>query len=149
MLTKGYPVDLQMKKCFREQLPYTRRQLIKVAITSNWNMNPNKTDNPPKRKRGPENAAMWFGSTRHHNYTVTTNVAKKFLSLKDRCFPKGHPLNKAFNRQTVKASSLTTPIMAKIITGKNAKILDDNKEQEDTCNFQKSKTCPLEKKCQS
>ena len=39
--------------------------------------------------------------------------------------------------------------MAKIITGKNAKILDDNKEQEDPCNFQKSKTCPLEKKCQS
>ena len=114
-----------------------------------WNnlLQPNQQP-PKKKKRTRKRSNVIWLNTPSQLYS-DNQCCKKFLTLKDRCFLKGHPLNKAFNRQTVKASSSTTPIMAKIITGKNAKILDDNKEQEDPCNFQKSKTCPLEKKCQS
>ena len=37
---------------------------------------------------------------------VKTNLGLKFLLIVDKCFPKNHPLNKIFNRHTLKVSSV-------------------------------------------
>ena len=49
------------------------------------------------------------------NDEVSTNVAKKFLNMIDRHFPKGSALGKHFNRSTVKVSYSSMPNMALII----------------------------------
>ena len=76
-------------------------------------------------------------------------MAREFLSLIDKCFPPSHPLSKIFNRKTVKVSYSTTPNMAKIIAGQNAKVLREKENQKKECNCTKNKTCPLDKKCQT
>ena len=47
------------------------------------------------------------------NDEVSANVAKKFLSMIDRHFPKGSALGKHFNRSTVKVSYSCMPNMAR------------------------------------
>ena len=54
---------------------------------------------------------------------MSTNIGRKFLSLVDRCFPTTHPLNKIFNRRTVKISYSTMPSLGRIIEGHNSKVL--------------------------
>ena len=56
------------------------------------------------------------------NDEVSTNVAKKFLSIIDRHFPKGSALGKLFNRSTVKVSCSRMPNMARIILGHDKKV---------------------------
>ena len=89
---------------------------------------------------------MWWNPPFSAN--VTTNVGAQFLKLLDKHFPKGHPLHKAFNRNTVKMSYRTTPNIKKIISSHNAKIL--NKNQEDPpCNCTNKDECPLDGKCRA
>ena len=76
-----------------------------------------------KRKRIRKNI-IWFNPPFDKN--VTTNVAKRFLQLIDKHFPKGHALHKLFNRNTVKVSYSCMNNMASIISGHNAKILNSN-----------------------
>ena len=40
---------------------------------------------------------------------VKTNLGSKFLLIIDKCFPKDHPLNKMFNRHTLKLSFSCMP----------------------------------------
>ena len=45
---------------------------------------------------------------------VETNIAKKFLQLVSKHFPKGHKLSKLFNRNNVKVSYSCMPNVASI-----------------------------------
>ena len=100
-----------------------------------------------KRKRIRKNI-IWFNPPFDKN--VTTNVAKRFLQLIDKHFPKGHALHKLFNRNTVKVSYSCMNNMASIISGHNAKILNSNTEENNggkECNCRKRDECPLNGAC--
>ena len=63
---------------------------------------------------------IWFVPPYSSN--VTTRIGSKILSLVDSCFPPGHRLHTAFNRNNIKVSYRTTPNIKQIITGHNKKI---------------------------
>lgn len=100
-----------------------------------------------KRRRTRKNI-IWFNPPFDQN--VTTNVAKRFLQLLDKHFPKGHSLHKLFNRNTVKVSYSCMNNMASIISSHNAKILNSDSEINNgakTCNCRKPDECPLNGVC--
>ena len=89
---------------------------------------------------------MWWNPP--FSVNVKTNVGAQFFKLLDKHFPKGHPLHKALNRNTVKMAYKTTPNFKKVISSHNAKIL--NKSQEDKpCNCTDKEECPLDGKCRA
>ena len=51
-----------------------------------------------------------------------TNIGGKFLAIIDECIPKGHPLHKIINRNTVKVSYRCMPNMGQILAKHNSKI---------------------------
>jgi len=85
------------------------------------------------------------------NFNVKTNLGKKFISTVDKCFPKNHPLNKIFNRHTLKLSYSCMPNIKTTIASHNKKVLSDNKEsttqQNKECNCRNKTNCPLNRKC--
>ena len=88
---------------------------------------PKAIDPSTKKKSRKKRNCLYFNPP--YNHTVTTNIGKEFLALLNKCFPPGNPLRKIFNRNNVKISYSTTPNMAQIISGNNAKILNNKKEE--------------------
>jgi hypothetical protein len=102
---------------------------------------------PPKMKRSRSRKIIWFNPP--YSLTVKTNVARSFLSIVDRNFPKTHRLYKIFNRNNLKVSYSCLPNMLNIITSHNKQILSDTSvSTEATCNCRKKNLCPLHGKCQ-
>ncbi len=66
---------------------------------SGYNYNLSYNNSQQSRKNRPMNIT-WFNPPFSKN--VETNVGKHFLELIDRHFPKSNPLNKIFNRHTLK-----------------------------------------------
>ena len=80
---------------------------------------------------------------------MKTNVAKRFLQLLDKHFPKGHALLKLFNRKRAIVSYSCMNNMASIIGGHNAKVFNSNTEVNNggkECNCRK-RECPLNGTC--
>ena len=79
---------------------------------------------------------------------VKTNVAKKFLQLIDKHFPKGHKLHRLFNRNKVKVSYSCLPNIASVINTHN-KMVISNKQADiiPDCNCRQKDNCPLSGKC--
>ena len=73
---------------------------------------------------------------------------QKFLNLVKKHFPKGHPLNKIFNSNTVKVTYSCLPNMGVRIAGCNKSKLNEDKPKEEvnkcTC---KKEECPVNKEC--
>ena len=61
-----------------------------------------------------------------NSQNVWTNIAKSFLCLIDKHFPKSNKLHKIFNRNNLKVSYSCTTNMANIIQSRNRKILNEN-----------------------
>ena len=78
---------------------------------------------------------------------VRSNIGKDFLNLVDKSFPKGHPLRKLFNRNTVKVDYSCTQNMESIISSRNKKLLATPQPDERKCSCTKNTPCPLEGKC--
>ena len=57
---------------------------------------------------------IWYSPP--YSMNVETNIAKKFLQLVSKHFPKGHKLSKVFNRNNVKVSYSCMPNVASIIS---------------------------------
>ena len=74
---------------------------------------------------------------------VQTRVGRDFLSLIDKHFPKGSPLSKFINRNTIKVSYRCGPNMGRYLARHNSKILNKNsgmnRAQVPKCNCQKSR----------
>ena len=75
----------------------------------------NQRQKPKNRSRN----IIWFNPP--FNKAVSTNIAKIFLRLINRHFPKSHRLHKIFNRNTVKVSYSCMQNMSKIYKGHNRK----------------------------
>ena len=109
-----------------------------------------KFQKEPKKmkKRCRKRKILWFNPP--WSSAVKTNIGAQFLKLVDKHFPKGHPLHKLLNRNTVKVSYRTTPNIKKIISSHNTKILK-NIEADNIvkkCNCTKME-CPLNGECLS
>ena len=100
-----------------------------------------------KQNRTRSRKLIWFNPP--FNKSVTTNVAKRFLNLVDRYFPKTNTLHKIFNRNTVKVSYSCTENMAKVIKSHNKKAAMSNEKSVAACNCRNKGDCPLDGLCQT
>ena len=92
----------------------------------------------------------WFNLP--FNINVATNVAKTFLTLIDKHFPKNKRLSKIFNRNTIKFSYSCLPNVKQTISNNNHRLLQLHRMKESTqdsklCNCQQKNSCPLDGKC--
>ena len=63
----------------------------------------------------------WFNPI--FNINVATNVAKTFLTLNDKHFPKDKRLTKTLNINTIKVSYICLPNVKQTISNKNHRLL--------------------------
>ena len=77
-----------------------------------------------RSQRNRSRNTIWFNPPFSQN--VQTNVAKSFLQLVDKHFPRSHKLHKIFNRNNLKVSHSCTTNMANIINSHNKKIPNES-----------------------
>ena len=98
--------------------------------------------NIPKTNARSRKRNIWFNPS--YSLNVRTTVAKIYLDLIDKCFPKGHKFHKLFNRNKLKVSFSCLPIIKKIITSHNKSILSNTPDYTNQlCNCRQSTLCPL------
>ena len=102
---------------------------------------------PQQEKHRRKRNILWFNPPFSAN--VATNIGHRFLRILDKNFPKGHPLNKIFNRNSVKVSYRCTPNLSQTISAHNSKILNPKKENtnQKNCNCRKKENCPVGGQC--
>ena len=89
---------------------------------------------------------VWYNPP--YSINVKTNIAKKFLYLVTKHFPKGHKLHKVFNRNDVKVSYSCIPNIASIINAHNKKTLCNKQPSANAgCNCVSKDECPLNGNC--
>ena len=136
------------EKIFKEAAPDYEAALNKSGIKHKLSY---RQENEAADTRGRRNRkCIWFNPP--FNKAVSTNIAKKFLDLIDKHFPRGHKFYKIFNRNNVKVSYSCTQNMKDVISSHNKKILQttpENEEEDETemCNCRRSSTCPLDGNC--
>ena len=79
---------------------------------------PNHEQNKVRRKQ--QHKIIWFNPP--ISLDGSTKVAKIFLNLIEKHFPRSSKLHKIFNKNTVKVSYSCTQNMSQIIKGHNKKI---------------------------
>ena len=114
-----------------------------------------KFDPQPRRatrkSKARKRKITWYNPPRDSN--VKTNLGRKFLLIVDKCFPKNHPLNKIFNRHTLKLSYSCMPNMKAVISSHNKNMLAQDGataaplQQPRTCNCRNRPECPLQGNC--
>ena len=104
---------------------------------------PNHEQNNVRRKR--QRKIIWFNPP--FNLDVSTNLAKIFLNLIEKQFPRSSKLHKIFNKNTVKVSYSCTQNMSQIIKGHNKKIVQKETQETLECNCRVKTDCPLNGDC--
>ena len=100
-----------------------------------YEKNKNEKEKKNKRKR----KILWYKPP--FNAAVKSNIAKQFLCLIEKHFPKSNKLSKIINKNKVKCSYSCTKNMETIIRNHNNKILKDPiAETEKKCNCRGKKT---------
>ena len=101
------------------------------------------------KTRTRKKAVTWYNPP--FNASVTTNFAARFLRLVDKHFPKGSPLSKIFNRNTIKVSYSCLPNLERIISSHNKYILRSSNTTatlQKQCNCRDgAQTCPFHGHC--
>ena len=132
------------KEIFDQSAPYYNQALK----SSGYKEKITYSSNPNDKKRTRKRQIIWFNPPFSMN--VKTNVAKKFLSIVERCFPQNHKFRKIFNRNNLKVSYSCLPNMASIISAHNKKILSETEKSSNerkTCNCRNKNICPLDGSC--
>ena len=86
---------------------------------------------------------IWFNPK--YNKSVTSNIARRFLTLLDIHFPKQQIVHKIFNTNTVKVSCTCTENMSSFISFRNKKVLKVNTKSIKSCNCRNKIKCPLDR----
>jgi hypothetical protein len=132
------------EQLFDSEKPIYEAALKSAGYNTNLKYSPPNPNQPKKDKR--KRNIIWYNPP--FNSDVKTNVAKEFLRLIDKHFPRNSDLHKNFNRNNVKVSYSCMPNMSSIIASHNKKILgDDNIPTVKTCNCNAENICPLDGKC--
>ena len=87
---------------------------------------------------------VWFNPPFSKN--VSTNLAKEFFKIMEKCFPSDHKLNKIINRNCVKLSYSCMTNMGNIIKKHNSNILSPPDECKD-CDCESENVCPVNGEC--
>ena len=127
---------------FKESIPIYKEALKKSGFHEK--LEHRKGSNEKKKRWKQKIINSWFNPPYSNN--VKSSVGKQFLRLVRRHFPKGHKLNKIFNKNTLKVSYSCMRSMSSILTSHNKKILAENEKQYE-CNCRNKDECPLENKC--
>ena len=106
---------------------------------------PQHKPNTPGTKRSRQRNITWFNPP--FNKNVSTNVAKKFLSLIKKHFNQSDHLKKLFNKNNIKVSYSCTQNIGAIIKNHNAKVSLTPKEETPPCNCRRKEDCPLTGEC--
>ena len=106
-------------------------------------ISPNNEQNNVRRKR--QSKIIWFNPA--FNLDVSTKMAKIFLNLIEKHFPRSSKLHKIFNKSTVKVSYSCTQNMSQIIKGHNKKIAQKETQETLPCNCRVKTDCPLNGDC--
>ena len=104
---------------FHHAAPYYNNALASAGYQTNIDYSPNIISQDKSRKRSRN--VIWYNPP--YSINVKTNIARHFLNLIDRHFPKGHKFRKLFNRNNVKVSYSCMPNFAAIVTSHNKRIL--------------------------
>ena len=132
------------KETFDRAAPYYNNALKNSGYKENIQYIKPTKKKPKNRKR----QIIWFNPP--FSLNVKTNVARKFISIVDRCFPQKHKFRKIFNQNTLKVSYSCLPNMASIVSAHNKKILSDQPQPEPnkkSCNCRNKNECPLSENC--
>ena len=156
MVIKNIPLGVNRRlvdissneQVFTEAAEFYQAQLHKCGYNHKlvWS---DETGRKVRSRRKRE--VVWFNPP--YSMNVQTRVGKEFLNLIDKHFPKGSPLSKFVNRNTIKISYKCAPNMGTHLARHNAKIMKNesgvNKPPPPRCNCQKSKKgeCPLPGAC--
>lgn len=98
-----------------------------------------------RRKKKRTRNVIWFNPP--YNKNVSTNVARKFLSLINKHFHSGY-LKMLFNKNNIKVSYSCMENMATIIKSHNSKVSKSDTPVTASCNCRRKPECPLEGNCQ-
>ena len=136
------------KEVFLKAIPPYQTELEKCGYSQKlvW-----MEENTQKKAKRRSRRVIWFNPP--HSMNVQTNVGREFLLLVDKHFPKGHPLNKILNRNTMKISYRCLPNMGRKLANHNSKILRDIVNPTlcpaASCNCQRSRKaeCPVPGAC--
>ena len=98
------------------------------------------------QRRNRKRNIIWFNPPFSKN--VSTNIARRFLNLINKHFPRNHKFSKLFNRNNVKVSYSCTPNVKSIIDSHNKNVLKNQTEGEErACNCRIKDQCPLNGEC--
>ena len=86
--------------------------------------------NRKEKNRSKARFVSWFNPPFSWQVETGKSVGKAFFNALDACFPKGHPLHKILNRNTVKLSYRTMPNFGMLIKGHNNHILKQHIKKE-------------------
>ena len=157
---KNLPKGINKRLSINSNNAQTSKEAIPpyIEVLKKSGYNPNlQFDTEPTKKcnenKTRKRKVTWFIPP--FNINVATNVAKIFLSLIDKHFPKNNKLCKIFNRNTIKVSVSCLPNLKQTISNNNNRLLKIHRKKESPqndklCNcWQKKKTnnCPLDGKC--
>ena len=130
-------------------MPRIHRRPKKEWIRYKSTIDKTCTNNSNEKNKTRKRNITWFDPP--SNITVATNVAKTFLSLIDKHFPKDKTLRKVFNRNTIKVSYSCLPNGKRTISNNNNRLLQLHRMKESTqdsklCNCRQKSSCPLDGK---
>ena len=100
--------------------PYTEAQK-KNRYNTHLQFYKTCTDKNNEKNKTIKRKIIWFNSP--FNINVATNLAKTFLTLIDKHFPKNKKLSKIFNRNTIKVSDSCLPNVKQTISNNNHRLL--------------------------
>ena len=104
---------------------------------------PNHEQNNVRRKK--QRKTIWINPST--NLDVSNNVAKIFLNLIEKPFPRSSKLPKIFYKNTVKVSYSCTQNMLQIIKKHNKKIVQKETQENLECSCRVKTDCPLNGDC--
>ena len=129
------------KQIFSNEAP-TYNQALKNA-GYNTEITFTKTEH---KKRTRKRNILWFNPP--WNDEVATNIARKFLNMIEKHFPKKSEFHKYFNKNNIKVSYSTMPNMASIIARHNKALTRPPFQTNQTpCNCRKPNKCAMKGKC--
>ena len=104
---------------------------------------------PPTTKKmiSRKRKMIWFNPS--YNQNVSTNIAKMFLKLVDKHFPRTHRLHKIFNHNTMKVSYSCMSNEQQLIKKHNNFIQNKKNKTTFSCNCRDKNGCPLNGNCRT
>ena len=128
------------QEIFKQAVPHYEQALRNSGYNTKLNYTENTATNPISRKR----KIIWFNPPYSRN--VQTKVAKQFLNLIDKHFPRDHKFYKLFNRNNVKVSYSCVPNMKSYINSHNIQVTQKPTEKMSKwCNCINKDQCPKSK----